>query len=125
MDAYVLIDYDNLLPKFQNLTLGPLARRIAAGIDQLLPGVADIFMRLYGGWYSEKGLTRKGTLIAQDSQSNFPIMIVQGTTILRRIHCEIASALIDFKTDILMFTYRRRTGMRSKLSMALPSTCIN
>jgi hypothetical protein len=124
MDAHVLVDYDNLLPHLQNLTLAPLARKIAATIDQLLPGVANILVRLYGGWYSEQGLTRNGTAIAQEIQRNFPMVVAQGNVIVRRIHCEIASALIDFKTDVFMFTYRRRSGMRSKISAILPSMCL-
>src|SRR5579864_5836940 len=121
MDTHVLIDYDNLLPQLRSLTLAPLARLIAAQIDKSVPSAADIFIRLYGGWYSEKGLTRSGTESAQEIQKSFPIVTRQGNAIVRRMYCEIASALIDFKTDIFMYTYRQRTGIRSKASAMLPA----
>jgi uncharacterized LabA/DUF88 family protein len=124
MDAHVLIDYDNMLPHLRRLTLAPVARKLVATIDELVPGVTTILIRLYGGWYSEKGLTRNGTVLAQEIQRDFPILTAKAGVIVRRIHCEIASALIDFKTDVFMSTYRERSGMRSRLSAVLPSACI-
>lgn len=125
MNAHVLVDYDNLLPQFKSLTLAPLARKIAGTVDHLLPGIDDILIRLYGGWYSDIGLTKSGTELAQEIQKNFPMVVGRGSVIVRRIYCEVASALIDFKTDIFLHTYRRRSGMRSKLSAMMPPTCIN
>jgi hypothetical protein len=125
MNAHVLIDYDNLLPGLKGLTLAPLARKVEARLDGLVAGIDDIFLRLYGGWYDDKGLSKNGTIISQEIQRNFPIPVSSQGKIKRRIHCELASSLVDFKSDVLLFTVRRRRGMRTKHAAALPSGCIN
>jgi len=42
-----------------------------------------------------------------------------------RIYCEIASALIDTPSDLLLHTFRQRKGMRSRLSVAQNPNCAN
>src|SRR5207244_5856594 len=66
-DGYVLVDYDNLLPLFQILPLASLAHRISGTLDKLSPGLKDVHIRLYGGWYSDIGITNNGTRIAQEA----------------------------------------------------------
>jgi len=123
-DGYVLVDYDNLLPLFQSLPLASLAQRISSTLDKLSPGLNDVHIRLYGGWYSDKGLTNKGTRIAQEAL-RFPLTIGHQGKILRRVFCEIASSLIDRKADTLFFTFRKRTGFRSRLAITLPAGCVD
>jgi hypothetical protein len=122
IDGYVLVDYDNLLPLYQNLPLASLAQRISGTLDKLVPGLNDIYIRLYGGWYSDVGLTNKGTRIAQEALK-FPLTIARQGKIVRRVFCEIASSLIDRKADTLLSTFRKRTGFRSRLAVTLPSGC--
>jgi len=123
-DGYVLVDYDNLLPVFQNLPLASLAQRVSGTLDRLSPGINDVYIRLYGGWYSDLGLTNKGTRIAQETLQ-FPLTTTLQGKILRRLFCEIASSLIDRKADTLFSTFRKRAGFRSRLAVTLPNGCVD
>lgn len=123
-DGYVLVDYDNLLPLFQSLPLTSLAQRISGTLDRLSPGLNDVHIRLYGGWYSDTGLTNKGTRIAQELLK-FPLTIGRQGKIVRRVFCEIASSLIGRKADTLFSTFRKRTGFRSRLAITLPTGCVD
>ena len=123
MDAYVLVDYDNLTAPFQQLTLSVLASRARARVDGELPTAADVYVRLYGGWYGGLGLTSKGTRLAQEIQSTFPLLQATPGSPLKRTFCEIASGLLASRGHVLHHTFRERPGIRSRLSFAPHQDC--
>jgi hypothetical protein len=125
LDAFVLIDYDNLSEAARRPGLVTLARRIDASISGVVQDLADTHIRLYGGWYDEIGLTNAGTLLTQEIGSSFPISLALGGRMARRIKCEIASSLIDSRGDVFLFTMRRRRGMRSVLKSQKSQNCAN
>ena len=124
MDAYVLVDYDNLTLVHQNSTLVSLALRIQSIVESSIPNVGDIHVRLYGGWYGPLGLSQKGTRLAQEVRQSFPIPGVTNAAI-RYTHCELASALVDSRGEVLAHTYRQRPGIRGRLASTIPSGCSN
>ena len=89
------------------------------------PSVSELRIRLYGGWYDARGLTKAGTRLAQEVGSGFPMAIAAKGRIICRIYCEIASSLIDTPADLLMHTFRKREGIRSRLTVAQMPNCAN
>jgi len=81
-----------------------------------LTKLGDLFVRLYGGWYTTSGLTKRGTRLTQEIQRESPLVITDGHSIVRRVHCELASSLLEVPSQILGWTMRQRLGMRSRLS---------
>jgi hypothetical protein len=65
MEAFALVDYDNLPSAVQRAGLHVLAHQIDAVAQAGNPGLSDLHIRLYGGWYTHTGLTKKGTLLSQ------------------------------------------------------------
>jgi hypothetical protein len=126
MDAYVLIDYDNLEQRFRAPnTLSIFGADIARLVEASTPSVQDIFMRLYGGWYTfAGGLSNAGTRLIQEIASTYPLPYKQSNNRRHYVHCEIASSLIDFKGDLFIATVRERHGMRSKLRQKYPPGCV-
>jgi hypothetical protein len=125
LDAFVLIDYDNLPAAIRRAGLVGLAWRIDAGVRGALQGIQDIHIRLYGGWYDAGGLSNAGTTLTQEIGNNFPIVTSSGGSISGRVHCEIASSLVGAKGDVFLFTMRKRRGMRSRLTGQKPPHCLN
>jgi len=124
MEAYVLLDYDNVVPLVRQ-ALPAISARLHTALEQYAPNLDDVHIRLYGGWYDIAGLTSLGTVVTQEIAQHFPIAILatQGTNIVRRIFCELASSLIDSGPDILVWTFRRRRGIRSRLTSLRPQNC--
>lgn len=87
------------------------------------PSADEIGIRLYGGWYDIHGLTRAGTMLAQEIGASFPMVVATNGQIGCRILCDIASALIDTPADLLLHTFRQRRGIRSKLTVAQVPNC--
>ena len=123
MDAVCLVDFDNLPQRLRNAGLVPLARYLEQAVQKASPNPGDITVRLYGGWYSASGLSNSGSLLTQEIARDFPLVTPSSTRIIRRIHCEIASSLIDNKSQLLGWTYRRRSGIRSRLTNKRPADC--
>jgi uncharacterized LabA/DUF88 family protein len=124
MDAYVLIDHDNVPSQFANAGLAGLAARVFAVLSGSINNLNDVHVRLYGGWYDATGgLTRDGTRVAQEIGRDFPMTKMSQSRQIQRVACEIASALIDSPQDLFPFTFRRRSGIRSRLSRNKPPTC--
>jgi hypothetical protein len=126
MDAHILIDHDNVPAQFTKAGLAGLAMRVVSLLDGSIKDLGDLHVRLYGGWYDASGgLTRVGTRIAQEIGRDFPITKLNQSRQIRRVACEIASALIDSPQDLLPFTFRKRPGIRSRLSRVRPPNCID
>jgi hypothetical protein len=125
MKTHILIDYDNLPANVKGGGLASLARMVNRTVEVQYPSVAEIGIRLYGGWYDINGLTRVGTSLAQEIGTVFPLVIATNGHIGCRIHCDIASSLIDTPADLLLHTFRQRKGMRSRLTVAQVPNCAN
>lgn len=123
MTGHILIDFDNLPISVKRAGLASLTRALHRAVDACYPGVDELRVRLYGGWYDLQGLTQAGTRLAQEVGSGFPMVIALNQQIRCRIHCEMASALIDTPSDLLLHTFRLRRGMRSRLSVAQNPNC--
>ena len=125
MDAFVLVDYDNIPAATQGAGLQSLANQIDFVAQQAYPNLSDLHIRLYGGWYTHSGLTRKGSLLSQEIGAYFPIPLPGSSGARRYLRCEIASALLSSPSDIFYATLRQRNGIRSRLSAKSPLWCAN
>jgi hypothetical protein len=125
MEAFALVDYDNLPSIVQQAGLHNLAHQIDVVAQAGNPGLSDLHIRLYGGWYTHAGLTNKGTLLSQAIGATFPIPLMASGGTRRYLRCEIASALLCSPADIFYATLRQRAGMRSRLTAKTPIWCAN
>jgi hypothetical protein len=101
------------------------ARRVHASLVSDNPQIDEIQIRLYGGWYDLQGLTQRGTQLAQEIASSFPLLFASNRRISCRVFCEIASALAVAPADLLLHTFRKRSGMRSRLTISPNVNCAN
>jgi hypothetical protein len=126
MDAYCLIDWDNLSDRKLSHGIVALAHSIFNIASRIDPALDDVILRCYGGWYDAAGLTRRGTRLAQAIQSAFPIIKRQGTT-LKYVKATLASSNLD--TPIVVFdqTVRQRGGLpnlwRGAIACSVPANC--
>jgi uncharacterized LabA/DUF88 family protein len=125
MKAHVLVDYDNLPDTVRRSGLASLARTVHRTVEIHHHSADEIGIRLYGGWYDTHGLTQAGTCLAQEIGASFPMVVATNGQIGCRIHCDIASALIDTPADLLLHTFRQRKGIRSRLTAARVPNCAN
>lgn len=125
MDAFILIDYDNLPHAAKSAGLTALALRLDSDVRPFVHVRTDIRIRLYGGWYNATGLTNAGSVLTQEIGGAFPIPVGSGGRIARRISCEIATSLIDSTGDVFLYTMRPRRGMRAVLRSQAPARCLN
>jgi hypothetical protein len=123
MNAYALVDYFNLPRRTQNNGLRSLAHGISDGIAE--PGLEQIEVRLYGGWYDAGGLTKTGTLLAQEIDQTFPLSLRTPQGAARTFRCEIASSLIESRADLFFSTVRDRHGLAWYRRAAPPLGCVD
>ncbi len=57
MDAFCLVDFDNMPPKLRGGGVLSLAMQLRAEVLQQVTSLEDLHLRLYGGWYTASGLT--------------------------------------------------------------------
>ena len=125
MDAFALVDYDNLPGTLQKAGLQVLATLIDAVAQKGDPGMGDLYIRLYGGWYTYGGLTKRGTRLSQEIGTTFPIPLQGSGGARRYLRCEIASALLSSPAEMFHATLRQRSGTRSRLTAKSPTWCAN
>ncbi|SPE32808.1 hypothetical protein SBA2_700009 [Acidobacteriia bacterium SbA2] len=125
MEAFALVDYDNLPVTVQQAGLHDLAHQIDVVAQAGNPSLFDLHIRLYGGWYTHAGLTKKGTQLSQVIGTTFPIPLMHASGTRRYLRCEIASALLSSPSDVFYATLRQRAGMRSRLAAKNPPWCAN
>lgn len=125
MPAVVLIDYDNLPNRLTRNGPSGLWNRLQPAITQALgQHERSITLRLYGGWYDRKGLTRDGDRFARDIGQAFP-RVINYPSGLQRIHCEIVSSLLINPKQIFPATVRTRGGLRRGTRTRRPPNCNN
>src|SRR5437762_159116 len=93
----------------------PVSRqKLARTLDQLVqahvPNTDEVHIRLYGGWYDEVGLSNDGSRLTQDIGRDFPIALSGLGGQMRRIYCEIASSLVESRSDLFPATVRNTHG---------------
>jgi NYN domain len=125
MDAHVLVDYYNLPKRLLNAGLVAFVSQMESVVRSASPDVVDVFVRLYGGWYDESGLSNDGTLLAQDISQNFPKSIRNKAGVVCHTYCDMASSLIKLKSDLFFATVREKRGITRLLRTASPPACID
>jgi uncharacterized LabA/DUF88 family protein len=125
MDVHVLVDYYNLPKKLLNAGATSLVVQMESVVRLAYPGVVDIFVRLYGGWYDESGLSNDGTLLVQDISQNFPRSSRNTGGVVCHTYCDIASSLIKMRSDLFFATVREKRGIARLLRTATPTACID
>ena len=130
MPVLVLIDYHNLPAEWTRRGVAQLWTRLRASIGaEIGDKENDITLRLYGGWYDEKGLSRDGDQVAREMDSGFPILIRHPAGWSQRVHCEMASSLHMMRSCIFPATVRSRRGLKrtiktkGNLACAYPDRC--
>ena len=125
MPAVVLIDYYNLPNRLTRSGPSGLWNRLQPAVTRALgQHERSISLRLYGGWYDDKGLTRDGDRFARDIGQGFPL-VLRHPSGLQRIHCEIVSSLLINPNQLFPATVRTRRGLRRGTSARRPRNCNN
>ena len=125
MRAVVLIDYYNLPNRLTGGGPTALWNLLRPAITRVLgQNERSISIRLYGGWYDEKGLTRDGDQLIRDIGQGFPL-VIKRTSGLQRIQCEIASSLLIRPNELFPATVRTRNGLRRGTIARRPRACNN
>ena len=121
----VLVDYDNILQAHRRKGPKYVVDRILTAIS-----IADLShtgrarVRLYGGWYGRRTLTRYAQRISTGIQAAFPatVMLVEpGASLKVAVQVELAFSLEIEPAKHLWYTYRAR-GMPRGLQCLHPST---
>jgi hypothetical protein len=125
MLVYALVDFHNLPPRLKDGSPESLARAVDGLILSNYPNVDEVEIRLYGGWYEEQGLSRDGTRLTQEVGAVFPLTLIGTDGNVRYIRCEMASSLIDSRSDMFPATLRYRHGLDTFLRDPHPTRCID
>lgn len=102
-----------------------LGHSVDALVQARYPDASDTYIRLYGGWYDDRGLSRDGTRLTQEIAVAFPITLKSAIGKMRYIHCEIASSLVESRSDQLFSTLRDRHGLDWYIRDPHPTKCVN
>lgn len=126
----VLVDYDNAFPPNQSFTDEEIAHDVETWIRRLsgrFPDIARFEVRLYGGWYDDADLSRRGSEVAQklSKMPEFPIRLPSG--LFLRGGISLATGPLASASEApLLNTYRRRSSLpRIRLSgQPYPESCV-
>src|SRR5437867_2699639 len=106
----ILVDYDNILPTLRAKGLRYTAERILTAIpERLLPDGSRCRLRLYGGWYEQKSLTRRAQALSTEIQTSFPsplVLISQAQARRLITMAELAYSTESVPQHHLFHTYR-------------------
>ena len=125
MQVHVLVDFHNLPSSLQAGSPESLARVIDALIVSHCPSAREVNIRLYGGWYNEQGLSRDGTRLSQEVGASFPLSLLGPGGEVRYVRCEIASSLVDSRSDVFPATLRHRHGIDLLMRDPHPVRCVD
>lgn len=124
MRIAICIDFDNLLPHHKSDGVRKTIEKILQTCVNLNNTKATCEIRIYGGWYEEKVMTKLAQKISTEIQNDFPaifrvsmrdkqICIITSTA-------QLAVALIEEPNHHLFSTYRRK-GKPSNIRVEMPS----
>lgn len=107
----VLIDYDNVEPIDRSRGLTYLALRVLSAIGvSNLQSVGRADLRLYGGWYKGRSLSRRAQTLGAEIERDFPTVQTigeRGVNLKLPVGAQLATSLmIDPKKEIFN-TYRQ------------------
>lgn len=125
----VLVDYDNAFPPGRDMSEDEIAVEVGRWLQELASrhvrlGRFDV--RLYGGWYDDRDLSRHGSDVARvmAKMPEFP-MVLQGGRIVRGAINLAASPIASASGIPLYGTYRRRGGPpRIRSRQPHPDACV-
>jgi hypothetical protein len=125
MDTYALVDFYNLPQAILNAGATSLVSQMDSLVRSTNPDTQELFVRFYGGWYDEAGLSNDGTLLVQEISKNFPRPIRTAGGGISHTHCAIASSLLQVRGELFFATLRERRGMARFDRTPTPPGCIN
>ncbi len=106
----ILIDYDNLPRSAQNDGLALICEKILRKIKpQNFAGKQNVKLRLYGGWFRKKALTRKANLLTEQISASFPFTLSIANNIDYVVHAELATTLVSDVYNEFTHTFRLRS----------------
>lgn len=125
----VLVDYDNAFPSNVGFSDEEIALEVGGWLRKIsahYPNAAKFEIRLYGGWYDDKDLSRHGSEVARvlAALPEFP-MRISGGRILRGSISLASTPLSSVSGAPLLGTYRTRGSLpRVRLSrQPYPDSC--
>lgn len=130
LSRYILVDYDNLVKSVGGahfnleVTLNHVVNALNSKTDFFadVDHIEDVAIRLYGGWYEEKQLTR----MAQETQSEIRsftsgvFSVASGSKV--NIKVELALSMMATRGRALYATCRRR-DLSEAIDVPSPSCC--
>ncbi|WP_243226102.1 hypothetical protein [Microbacterium sp. CIAB417] len=125
----VLIDYDNAFPPNRGMSEDEIAVEVARWLQELASRhvrLTHFEVRLYGGWYDERDLSRHGSDVARVMAKlpDFP-MVLRGGRIVRGAITLAAHPISSTSGGPLYGTYRRRGGPpRIRSRQPYPDACV-
>lgn len=125
----VLVDYDNAFPPGRGMSEDEIAVEVARWLQELASRhvrLTHFEVRLYGGWYDERDLSRHGSDVARVMAKlpDFP-MVLQGGRIVRGAITLAAHPISSMSGRPLYGTYRRRGGPpRIRSRQPYPDACV-
>ena len=111
MDAFALIDWDNLSEAKQQLGLASIGKDLFKIANDLDPSFDNLRIRCYGGWYGYLGLTNKGTALSQTIRNEFPISRTRDGKRITYIQAELVSSPLELPKTMFDKTFRKRQGL--------------
>lgn len=111
----VLVDYDNAFPPNREPSDEEVAHEVARWLQQLSdrdPRLERFTLRLYGGWYDEIGLSKRGSDVARVMalMPKFPMRVERGRIVRGDISLAV-SPIASVNASPLLGTYRRRGSL--------------
>jgi hypothetical protein len=111
----ILIDYDNAFPPNADLSDDEIAldvERLLRRFSDRYPNASRFEVRLYGGWYDESNLSRRGSEAARlvTLMPEFPMRVQTGRILRGSIDLAVTPLAAD-STRPLLGTYRRRGSL--------------
>lgn len=125
----ILVDYDNAFPPSARLSDGEISLEVERWLQKLsvhFPYVATFEVRLYGGWYDDRDLSRSGSEAARlvPLLPEFPMSAPDGRILRGSISLAAAPLALGLGSPLLG-TYRRRGSLpRVRLTREpFPDSC--
>lgn len=115
----IMIDYDNLLRKHKESGILDIATRVLSSISipqECNRGICNI--RVYGGWYEDKRITRMAQELIININEDFPKNINiprdgDGKLIPINLQAELAVSLVQDQRFHLFNTYRKKSKLNN------------
>jgi len=123
----ILVDYDNLPRSTQNNGLVFICEKILSEIKiKYKAGKENITLRLYGGWFKKRALSKKANLLAEQISRDFPFTLSLSSKMSYVIKAELAKTLASDIYNELTHTFRVRSPQKDIKVKRFPLTkCAN